>query len=279
MEAKIKDKEKSVAGDRGGCQFAPLFLDSTFLTIQKNMMAEKNTNQNETTWFFDEAELERIYNRGAIRQMFSEHEPKADLGWSVMPFDPMKLLEAFPRLSMRQGFVLRGYRHVEEKGARGIVWAVPAGANPQAPGECTFVSLRGREVPRPDGAREDFMEALEGDGSPESIISAGFFAREARELGAFRYGASWAFEEILFKDPTRAARGQVESWDFEMKRPRSWKPRLAIGPDGATVVFHTHRRLDREAVLRTVDRFPQKESLMFETDWVELAYGKTSYYP
>ncbi len=242
-------------------------------------MVEKKKKENENVFVFEQVDLKRIYDRDAIQAMFSTDESASPPGWSPMPWDPAQLLAAFPKLTIRDGLALRGYRHVGDQGARGVIWAVPAGARPQAPGECAFVNLQGREVPRPDGAFEDFMEAVQGDGSPESIISASFFAREARELGALRYGASWTFEEILFKDPTRAARGQAESWDFEMRRPRSWKPLLAMEPGGAKVVFHTHRRLDREAVLRTVDVFAQKETLMFETNWVELAYGRSSYYP
>jgi len=42
--------------------------------------------------------------------------------------------------------------------------------------------------PRPHGALDDFMDAIEGDGSAWSYLSASLFAREAAELGALWHG-------------------------------------------------------------------------------------------
>lgn len=46
------------------------------------------------------------------------------------------------------------------------------------------------------------MEAIEGDGSHWSYLSASIFMREINEFGASWHGCSWSTHEIIDKNPS-----------------------------------------------------------------------------
>ena len=81
------------------------------------------------------------------------------------------------------GFALHAYDYREGSNGNGIIWAVPADARLVAPGECPRLEDTWLQPPRPPGGVR-LMQAIEGDGSPWSYLSASILRREAAEFGA-----------------------------------------------------------------------------------------------
>ena len=84
------------------------------------------------------------------------------------------------------------------------------------------------------------MQAIEGDGSPWSYLSASILRREAAEFGPIWHGCVWSDQTILSK-PTQQADGPdatddalkltgdapVGNWTWHGAVPRTWKPTYA----------------------------------------------------
>ena len=62
---------------------------------------------------------------------------------------------------------------------------------------------RGCSPRGPPGA-VPLMQAIEGDGSPWSYLSASILSREAAEFGAIWHGCVWSDQTILSKPPRQA---------------------------------------------------------------------------
>jgi len=122
-------------------------------------------------------------------------------GWSKSPVNPINLLTAFPSISLRQGFVLRGYVFRAGGNGNGIIWVVPESSPFLEPEDCIKLDDYFLSPPKPPDALDDLMEAIEGDGTPWSYLSASLFKREAQEFGALWHGRSWCDQSILGKSP------------------------------------------------------------------------------
>ncbi len=126
-------------------------------------------------------------------------------GWQLCPVDPMELLAMFKPLRIKAGFVLRAYVYRSGSDANGVVWALPKDAplpevhtDENTPWEQAMFAMFGRiDQPRPPGALDDVMQAIEGDGSPWSFVCASLFAREAAEFGA-RWHGCWKCYLVSF---------------------------------------------------------------------------------
>jgi hypothetical protein len=194
-------------------------------------------------------------------------------GWSKSDTDPEQLLEVFAALRLRPGLTLRAYQYSAGRNGNGIVYAMPADAPFPEPRRCTegpFSPVPGvvLETPRPPNALEELMEAIEGDGSPWSYLSASLFAREAREFGALWHGAIWSDVAVLGGDPWAEAPDQGPSqtdynrprtprseWEWKAESPEDWRPRVRGREDGVEVAFTTFTALDRESLWQHVDRY------------------------
>ena len=132
-------------------------------------------------------------------------------GWSVCTHEADDLLRVFDALRLRAGFALHAYVFRSGGNGNGIIWAVPADAPLLAPSECPTIEDTWLQPPRPPRA-VPLMQAIEGDGSPWSYLSASILRREAEELGALWHGCVWSDQTILSKPP-RQTDGQSESGD------------------------------------------------------------------
>jgi hypothetical protein len=182
-------------------------------------------------------------------------------GWTKSRVDPMRLLAAFPALLIRAGYVLRAYQFREGGNGNGVVWALPADADFPAPEECPHLDEVFLAPPKPPAALDNLMDAITGDGSPWSYLSASLFLREALEFGAMWHGVSWGTHEILGDAPWREresaeiSRTPAERWRWKGKHPDVWPPSVRISPRRVTVTFHTWSQLDQEAINQTCDRY------------------------
>lgn len=201
-------------------------------------------------------------------------------GWARSDADPMKLLAVFDTLRIKSGFVLRAYQYRADGNGNGVVWAMPQDAGWPSVDECASVQDGFLNAPRPAGAIDQFMDAIEGDGTAWSFICASLFAREAWELGARWHGVSWAVETIFGADPWRERPqtemgeldGAPEEWTWLDSAPDDWAPTVEQGADQTTVTFFSFYPVATQTLARNVDTFGS-ESLAFTPHRDEIAAG------
>lgn len=195
-------------------------------------------------------------------------------GWSRSEVDPMRLLGVFPTLRLRRGFVLRAYLFRDKGQGNGALWAMPRDAAYPEPDHCPGLEGSSIQVPRPPQALDDYLDAVEGDGSPWSHLSFSLFAREAAEFGVRWRGASWSDHKILGGDPWTHALLRLPGKDADIQwtipRPRTWEPCFKQEGPLAAVRFHTFTGLGRERVIRHCDFF-QKGLRDFRSQWENIA--------
>jgi hypothetical protein len=188
-------------------------------------------------------------------------------GWSKSRVDPAKLVEIFKPLRLRKGYVLRAYIFREEGNGSGVVWAMPEDAEFPAPEDCPALENHMLKAPKPSEALDDVMEAIEGDGSPESYLAASLLRRELREFGAMWHGCNWSTHVVLDQDPWKAGPPREEDspldrptsdpreWKWPEPKPTQWSPRVQVEKDRVTVTFHTYSGLGKESIFRHTDTY------------------------
>ena len=112
-------------------------------------------------------------------------------GWFASAYDATHLIRVFDTLRLKAGFALQAYVYQAGSNGNGLIWAVPADAPLVVPGDCPRLDDTWLEPPRPPGAVR-LMQAIEGDGSPWSYLSASILCREAAEFGAIWHGCIWS---------------------------------------------------------------------------------------
>lgn len=208
----------------------------------------------------------------------------ASNGWYASAYDANDLIRVFDTLWLKEGFALHAYVYPGGVGGNGIIWAVPADAPLLAPDDCAELEDGWLQPPRPPGA-VPLMQAIEGDGSPWSYLSASILCREAAEFGAFWHGCVWSDQAILSKPP-RQADGQeergdplkltrdapVSNWTWHGPAPRIWKPNYTDLGATKEVVLHIHNPIGGEVVYRATDTYPT-DSYEGKTETTELCTG------
>ena len=197
----------------------------------------------------------------SARKQEQEQRRQIGNGWFVSDVDPMTVLCAFPSLRIRYGFRLGAYRYASGAGGNAIVWAIPENSPlPSVEPGCS-------DPPRPPGALDDFMEAIDGDGSARSFLSASLLAREAAEIGAEWHGRSWSDHQILYEDPEVS-----KEWKWLVDKPRCWLPAVEIVEVGASVRFYTFTEMGVVRITQWTDRFSHV-GCAFKTEQVDICFG------
>ena len=135
------------------------------------------------------------------------------------------------------------------------------------PEECPRLEDTFLDPPRPPGA-VPLMQAIEGDGSPWSYVSASILCREAAEFGARWHGCVWSDQTILSKPPRQAGDPGVPgdrrkltgdepigNWTWHGAVPRKWKPTYTERGPAKKVVLHIHHPVGTEAIYRATDTY------------------------
>jgi hypothetical protein len=144
------------------------------------------------------------------------------------------------------------------------------------PDDCSRNAAHFLDPPVPPGAPGDVMEAIDGDGTPLSYLSASIFAREIREFGARWHGCAWSTHSILGADPfTGYAPKMITTgagqWKWIEPAPESWLTTV-VAAYPVEVRFYTHSAHGLERIIRHVDCF-KGDSCVFETDESDIARG------
>ena len=191
-------------------------------------------------------------------------------GWSASADKANELLRVFDTLWLKAGFTLHAYGFRAGSNGNGIIWAVPADSPLVAPGDCPSVDDAWLQPPRPPES-VPLMQAIEGDGSPWSYLSASILSREAAEFGAIWHGCVWSDPTILSKTPRQADDHDAEDdarkltgdapvghWTWRGAAPRTWKPTYADRGTSREVVLHIHNPIGGEEICRATDTSPFK---------------------
>ena len=110
------------------------------------------------------------------------------------------------------------------------------------------------------------MQAIEGDGSPWSYLSASILAREAAEFGARWHGCVWSDQKIIAKPPRESG------WEWRRPVPRIWTPTFAEKGSSRTIVLYIRDPVGMATIYRATDTYPAG-SYDFETQATELGAG------
>jgi hypothetical protein len=183
-------------------------------------------------------------------------------GWRTSSLDPAKLLDYFGSLRLKTGFALRAYECHQELNSWGVVYAMPVSATFPEP----VSSAIGRPL-RPQGALDDVMEAIEGDGTAYSYLCASLLARELEQFATIAPDNVWLNCLVLDGDPWNGANGmahalagqgfkpELRGWYWQGQQPDTWRPAVFMNGQSVTVRFHTFSGLGRQRIITFEDRY------------------------
>ena len=204
-------------------------------------------------------------------------------GWHKSDLDPTNLVDYFDSLSLKSGFVLRAYERLEVPNSWSSVWAMPS----KLPFPEPRINGNGRPV-RPDGALNDVMEAIEGDDSPYSYLSASILARELSQFATLSPESEWLNCFVLGSDPWHASKGvghalkgqgfirERAKWKWTGQQPDRWRPTVFMSQRSVTVVFHAFTGSRRQRILSFEDRY-LRGSYSFSRQEKSVASGPEGY--
>ncbi|WP_274649041.1 hypothetical protein [Paenibacillus humicola] len=170
--------------------------------------------------------------------------------WTFINFEPVNLLKLFSSLKLKEGFVLKAYLYRTNGNGNGRIFAYPAVAAHHLD---HYSAENNFFYKKPELALENLMDAIDGDGSPWSYLSASLFAREAAEFGALWHGVNWGNHRIIEKDPTGTDEALMvpapdAEWQWLQARPKSWLPLVIQKPGKVTVKFYSHSEYITESI-------------------------------
>ena len=201
---------------------------------------------------FSESQIRNWRARANLLSRLPNTTPE---GWSKSPVDPAILLNVFPRLRLREGYVLRAYVFVQDGNSNGFVWALPADADFPEPDDCPRVESHFLKPPKPIDALDDTMEAIIGDDSVASYFQASLLRRELKEFGTGWHGISWGMNMVFDDDPwkpridlpeemlARFPVSRPDDWKWLEAKPDSWVPEGSMDAKQTTITFYSYTPL------------------------------------
>ena len=112
------------------------------------------------------------------------------------------------------------------------------------------------------------MQAIDGDGSPWSYLSASILSREAAEFGARWPGLVWTGQTILSKPPRQTddpdvsdderkptGDAPVANWTWRRTAPRIWEPTYAERGTTKKVVLHIRDPVGGDRIYQATDTY------------------------
>ena len=204
----------------------------------------------------------------------------------------MKLLRLFPALQMKEGYTLHGCRYFASGNGNGLVCATKEeNCNfellPIVNGDLVLFPMSAEEFESVEGTLSDFMQAIEGDGTPWSYLSASILARELLEYGALWHGASWSTYTLLDVPPWELTSLQDgashkdtlsprEDWTWVGDEPNNWRPRVDFLNGRPRVTIYAFSALGGEHITEFVDTY-SPDAYTFESEETDIALGSGGY--
>jgi len=181
-------------------------------------------------------------------------------GWSVSSVDFAEVIAVCPPLQLKAGWKLQAYQYVMGRNGHALLFAVPEEQTLPEP-----ANPEDNNAPLiPVFASSNFMEIVQGDGSPYSYMVASIFAREMSEFGKFGHGGNWIAYHILEDDPWQNSfevrvgsdMSMDESeWTLRVPKPSSWKPSVMVNPEAIITRFYTFCGLGMQKIVSYTDTY------------------------
>ncbi|MBD2058442.1 hypothetical protein H6F88_21010 [Oculatella sp. FACHB-28] len=185
---------------------------------------------------------------GVIESQLTSPRPSGH--WLVSTLNPGTALAKLPGLKLKPGFRLISYLYRAEVDGAGVVWAIPEAFGTTAQLEKP-IAMAGAldQPPKPESALTDFMQAIEGDRSPQSFIIASLLRRELLEIGALGQHRNWSHHRLIDEPPAQV------NWQWSTEQPKDLSPKVRLLPDQAAVEFFTCRTVAPIALFRHIDQY------------------------
>jgi len=173
--------------------------------------------------------------------------------WLISAVNPATALRKLPGLRLKMGlrWVSYLYRDPNQpENGTGITWAVPEEY-------CTTATLEEAlehdcdpdHPPRPQGALDDFMAAIEGDRSPPSFIVAALLRREIQDFVCAKAKQDWSYHRLIDSPPKQFQ----WQWKAQIK---DLSAKIRKREDGKVAVeFFTCRTSAPIAIFRHVEQY------------------------
>jgi len=171
--------------------------------------------------------------------------------WLVSTLNPGAALLKLPGLQLKSGFRLISYLYRAKSNGAGVVWAIPEAFGTTAQLEKAIATAGALDQPpKPEFALTDFMQAIEGDRSPQSFILASILRRELLEIGALGQHRNWGHHCLIDLAPAQV------TWQWQTDPPKDLSPKVRLLPDHqAAVEFFSCRTAAPVALFRHIDQY------------------------
>ena len=156
--------------------------------------------------------------RKAVKRLLRDDSRHPE-GWSLSPVDAARALEALPHLCLADGWKWITFQYMSGGNGNSVTFALPEDSTEEAArawlddclakGGSPFAYHRTGHGP-PE-SKKSFMDAVIGNGSPESFAQASLLMREIKDIGAIWHGVGWGADEILHR---RWLTGLAPAWEL-----------------------------------------------------------------
>lgn len=227
--------------------------------IQKSLVLPESENHPRQTGFTSDEEMpepDSLYDLGTLFNFAGPVDedtlaPNTQGRWFISATNPGAALIKLPGLKLKPGLRIVSYLQRTGDSGTGVTWAIPEPLSTTAQLENALAKRGDRDQPPcPEGALENFMEAIEGDRSPASFVVASILRRELLEFGAVGKGCQWTHHRLINAIPAQA------SWQWKSGIPKDLSPKVLVAVDGKVAVeFFTCRIVAPVAIFRHLDQY------------------------
>ncbi len=177
--------------------------------------------------------------------------PNCQGQWFISAANPGTALMKLPGLKLKPNFRFVSYLYRVGDDGTGATWALPEQFSTTSQLEKALLIADGRDTPpKPEGALDDFMNAIDGDYSPMSFVIASLLRRELLEFGKVGRIATWSHHRLIDSLPP------LPHWQWRTEFPKDFSPKVRVFPDQRVAVeFFTTRTVAPIAVFQHVDHY------------------------
>ncbi|HEY9624272.1 MAG TPA: hypothetical protein V6C78_28205 [Crinalium sp.] len=171
--------------------------------------------------------------------------------WVISTVNPGAALLKLPGLQLKSNYRLVSYLYRSDEGRVGVIWAVPVDLSTTAQLEKALKTSKTiSQIPKPDGALGNFMDAIEGDRSSASFLVASMLRRELQEFGATGKRRNWTHHRLIDAVPAKV------NWKWRVEQTPDLSPKVKRSADDQAIVeYFTCRIVAPVAIYRHVDQY------------------------
>ncbi len=200
-------------------------------------------------------EPDSLYGLGDLFNLASTpeeevHAPNREGRWFISATNPGAIVAKLPGLRIKSGFRMVSYLVRTAEGGSSVTWALPEALTTTAQLEDALNAVSDASGnPQPVGALSP-MEAIEGDRTVPSFITASLLYRELQEFGTQGKNWNWRHHRLIESVPPQVP------WEWRGEMPKDLATKVLVFPDGrAAVEFFSCRIVAPVAIVRHMDQY------------------------